>query len=128
MLQSGVTRVRTLEEVCELERAMVLLIDRRAAINAAGLVRDRKAGAMLHRDSEDIPSIIFCWGQGVVSGAHRLFAEQEEEEVSRMPAHDRGLFIWADADLITPEVKQQLPSHTHRVSQLCASAVIYLLL
>lgn len=80
---------------------------------------------MLGRDSKDIPSIIFHWDQGVVNGAHRLFAEQEQEAVSQMPAQEQGLFVWADADLITPEVKEQLPPHTQRVSQQHASAVLY---
>lgn len=125
MLQSGMIPIRTLEEICELESAMTLLIHRRAAINAAGLVRCRRAGAMLERDSKDIPSIIFSRDQGVVNGAHRLFAEEEQEAVSQMPAQEQGLFVWADADLITPEVKEQLPPHTQRVSQQHVSAVMY---
>lgn len=114
---------RTLEEVCEVEHALMLLIHRKAAIHAALRVRRRQADDRLEKDSKDIASILFHRDQGVVSGANRLLAEDEEERVSQMPAREQGLFIWANAELITPEVREQLPPHTHRVSQQRAFAV-----
>lgn len=103
----------------------MLLIQRKGAINTAQGERFKTARALLDKEADDIPPIILVWGQGIVSGALRLFAEEERERVEQMPTCEQGLIVWADADLITPEVQAQLPAHAQRVTQqnFCCSAM-----
>ena len=76
----------------------------KGAILTAQVERFKTARALLDKEAKDLPPIILVWGQGIVSGALRLFAEEERERVEQMSTREHGLLVWADADLITPEV------------------------
>ena len=70
----------------------------KAAILTAQVERFKTARALLDKEAKDLPPIILVWGQGIVSGALGLFAEEERERVEQMPTREHGLLVWADAD------------------------------
>lgn len=53
-----------------------------------------------------IPIILHEWREGYGSRAMKQLAK---EEIEQMPASQRLEHVWADADLVTPRIRMQVP-------------------
>lgn len=122
-VQAGVASTRSLHEVASLETALSLLIKRASDIHDAKVLKDDTE--MAARLAKLLPG---ASSKGL-SAAHSLGGDhsmEEEEpavhaEASSSKIGDVGdksgkADVSATAELITPEVKRQLPSAAERVS------------
>ncbi len=115
-VQCGLSELRSFEEVKKLEQALTTLIYRAGHIHRAKHQRSQKAYAMIWKENRDIPQEIMEMGaDSIEAGSLRFFANKDKEAYEQLSPKTKGLAIWAGADFITPEVKEQLPSCTHRV-------------
>lgn len=114
--QAGLSDTRTFTEVQELEQALKILIYRAGGIHKAKSARTQNATAMVFKQDVDIPIEVMVNPTGSIeAGAQQYFAQHESQELRQQSPRARGLAVWADAAIITPEIRKQLPSCTHRV-------------
>ena len=121
-MQCGLSELRSFEEVKELEQALTTLIYRAGHIHKAKHGRSKKAYAMPRKENRDIPQEIMEMGADSIEGRSlTFFAKKDKEAFEQLSPKTKGLAIWAGAEFITPEVKEQLPSCTQRVRFSCHS-------
>lgn len=107
---------RTLEEVQELEQALKSLIYRAGGIRKAKSSRSEEATQIVFRADEDIPYEVMVNPTGSVeAGAHAYLAKQEKLAHDQLDPRAKDLAVGAGFQLITPAIRQQLPSCVHKV-------------
>ena len=115
-MQCGLSELRSFEEVKELEQALTTLIYRAGHIHIAKQSRRKKAYAMIWKENKDIPQEIMEMGaDSIEAGSSTFFDKKDKEAYEQLSPKTKGLAIWSEAEFITPEVKEQLPSCTRRV-------------
>ena len=118
-MQAELGNTRTVAEVEQLEEALKLLIYRNGNIKKAKNERSAKAFHMMMDMDQDIPAEVmpFCL-HGVEAGFYKYYAHKDREAHEQLSPRSKGLTVWADAELITDQIKEQLPTCTHRVRHL----------
>ena len=93
-----------------------MLIYRAGGIKKARRERGTKAYRMLMDKDTDIPDEVmpYC-NYGIEDGFNGYYANQEKKAQEQLSPRSQGLAIWADAEVITDQVVEQLPACTHRV-------------
>lgn len=105
------------------QEPLKLLIDRNGNMKKAKNERSAKAFHMMMDMDKDIPIEVmpFCT-DGVEAAFYRYYALKDREAHEQLSPRSRGLAVWADAELITDKIKEQLPTSTHMVEALCSTA------
>lgn len=120
-VQSGLSTTRTVEEVKELEEALKVLIYRAGGIQKAKGQRHAKAFRSMMDcagEKRELPMELAGYCQhGVESGFYDYYRDQEREAMKHLTPKARSQVVWADAQFITAEVEQQLPSCIRKASQ-----------
>ena len=85
-------------------------------IHKAKYGRSKKGYAIIWKENRDIPQEIMEMGaDSIAAGLLRFFAKKDKEAYEQLSPKTKELAIWAGAEFMTPEVKEQLPSCTQRV-------------
>ncbi len=106
--QAGLAAARSIREVEDAETALQLLVTRAAGIHEAKVARIR---SVLSDVKQQFPiecyreRIAGFWGRFVYT--ELVVAERLKQE--RRSPTQQGLAVWAEADLVTPEILEQIP-------------------
>ncbi|DBA99962.1 TPA: hypothetical protein ACH3X1_013836 [Trebouxia sp. C0004] len=88
--------------------------------------RSEEATQMVFRADEDIPYEVMVNPTGCVeAGAHAYLAKQEKLAHDQLDPRVKGLAVGAGSQLISPAIRQQMPSCAHK-ALLCDSHIALL--
>ena len=70
---------------------------------------------MLQRDDRAAFDLYLSGSGSVKEGARQHIAQKEKQAHALLSPRAKAVAIWADAEFITPEIRNQLPACMHRV-------------